>query len=113
MVKSTWPGVSMMLMRCPMPFVRALGRRPEAVRRGRRDRDAALLLLDHPVHGRGAVVDLAHLVVDARVIEDPLGHRGLARIDVGHDPDVARSLQGVSRATFVLRVVESGAVAGF
>ena len=43
----------------------ALGRRPEAVRRGRRDRDAALLLLNHPIHRRGAVMDFAHLVVDA------------------------------------------------
>jgi hypothetical protein len=33
-------------------------------------------------------VDLADLVVDPRVIEDPLGRRGLARIDVGHDADV-------------------------
>src|SRR2546423_10771198 len=29
---------------------------------GRRDRDAALLLLLHPVHRRGALVDLADLV---------------------------------------------------
>ncbi len=53
------------------------------------DRDAALLLLFHPVHHRGALVDLADLVRAARVVEDALGRRGLARVDVGHDPDVA------------------------
>ena len=58
-------------------------------RGGRRgDGDASLLLLLHPVHGRGAVVDLADLVGLAGVVEDPLGRRGLARVDVGHDPDV-------------------------
>ena len=35
---------------------------PEAGRRGRGDRDAALLLLLHPVHRRGAFVHLADLV---------------------------------------------------
>jgi hypothetical protein len=57
-------------------------------RRGR-DGDAALLLLLHPVHRGGALVDLTDLVVDAGVEEDPLGRRGLARVDVRHDPDVA------------------------
>ena len=61
---------------------------PERRRRSRRDRDAALLLLDHPVHDGGALVHLAHLVRAARVVEDPLRRRGLARVDVGHDPDV-------------------------
>src|SRR5262249_31413652 len=49
---------------------RALSRLPEAVRRGRGDRDPALLLLDHVVHRRGAFVDLTDLVVDARVVEN-------------------------------------------
>src|SRR6476659_6773584 len=49
----------------------------------------ALLLLDHPVHGGRAFVDLAHLVGAAGVVEDALGRRGLARVDMGHDPDVA------------------------
>src|SRR6266545_2403511 len=62
---------------------------PRAGRRGGRDRDAALLLLLHPVHRRGAVVDLADLVADPRVEQDPLGRRGLAGVDVSHDPDVA------------------------
>ena len=62
---------------------------PEAGRRGGRDRDAALLLLLHPVHRGRAVVDLTDLVVDAGVEQDALGRGGLARVDVGHDPDVA------------------------
>ena len=66
---------------------------PERRRRSRRDRDPALLLLLHPVHDCGALVDLAHLVGAAGVVEDPLGRRRLARVDVGHDPDVADALE--------------------
>src|SRR4051812_6629269 len=67
--------------------------RPEARGRGGRDRDAALLLLRHPVHRGGAVVDLADLVGDAGVVEDALGRGGLAGIDVRHDADVADLIQ--------------------
>ena len=56
------------------------------------DGHAALLLLDHPVHGGSAVVHLADLMSLARVVEDALGRRRLARVDVGHDADVARVL---------------------
>ena len=63
-------------------------------RGGRGDRDAALLLLDHVVHDRGAFVHLADLVGTTRVVEDPLGRRGLARVDVSHDPDVAGLFEG-------------------
>ena len=62
---------------------------PLAGGRGRRDRDAPLLLLLHPVHHGSALVDLAHLVGAARVVEDPLRRRRLAGVDVGHDADVA------------------------
>ncbi len=68
---------------------------PVAGRRGRGDRDAALLLLDHPVHRRGAIVDFADLVVDARVVEDALRRRRLAGVDVGHDADVSAFLEGM------------------
>ena len=62
---------------------------PEA-RGGRRgDGHAALLLLDHPVHGSSTVVDLADLVGLAGVVEDALGSGGLTGIDVGHDADVS------------------------
>ena len=58
------------------------------------DGDAPLLLLRHVVHGRGAVVHFADLVALAGVVEDALGRRGLARVDVGHDADVAGALEG-------------------
>ena len=62
---------------------------PEGRDGGGGDRDATFLLLVHPVHGGGAVVGLADLVVDAGVVENTLGRRCLAGIDVGHDADVA------------------------
>ena len=83
-VKSTWPGVSMMLMRYSVSF-----RIQNAGRRGGRDRDAALLLLLHPVHRRGAFVHLADFVRLAGVVQDALGRSRLPGIDVGHDADVA------------------------
>ncbi len=58
-------------------------------REGRGDGDAALLLLLHPIHGRGAFVHLAHLMALAGVIEDALGRGRLAGINVGHDAEVA------------------------
>src|SRR5208337_3070884 len=61
---------------------------PESGRRGGRDGDAALLLLLHPVHGRGAVVDFADLMGLARVVEDALRRRRLSGIDVGHDAEI-------------------------
>ena len=84
-VKSTWPGVSMMLIRWS---------RHCSGRRGGRDRDAALLLLLHPVHRGRALVDLADLVRAPRVVEDALGRRRLAGVDVRHDADVAGLLEG-------------------
>ncbi len=67
---------------------------PEAGRGGGRDRDAALLLLLHPVHGRSAVVHFADLVVHTRVEQDTFSRRGLASVDVGRDTDVAVALDG-------------------
>src|SRR5688572_7150384 len=61
---------------------------PETSRRSRGDGDAALLLLLHPVHGRRALVHLADLVRDARVIKDTFRGGGLTGIDVGHDADI-------------------------
>ena len=70
------------------PVVAPLGRR-----RRRRDRDAALLLLRHPVHRGGALVHLAELVGAAGVVEDALRRRRLAGVDMRHDPDVADAVQ--------------------
>jgi hypothetical protein len=66
---------------------------PEAGRRSRRDRDAALLFLLHPVHHGRSFVNLTNLVGDARVEQDPFRRGGLAGIDVRHDADVARPVQ--------------------
>jgi hypothetical protein len=57
------------------------------------DRDAPLLLLHHPVHRGSALVHLAKLVSLAGVEENTLGGRGLAGVDVRHNPDVAQHIQ--------------------
>src|SRR5262249_49428111 len=69
---------------------------PETRGGGGSDRDAALLLLNHPVHRGGAFVDFAQFVVPTRVIEDPLGGRRLTGVDVSHDPDVAGGFERMS-----------------
>ena len=68
---------------------------PERGGRSRRDRDATLLLLLHPVHRRGTFVHFADLVALAGVIEDALGGRGLAGVDMRHDTEVAVVLDGM------------------
>src|SRR6202012_674055 len=69
---------------------------PERGRRGRRNGDAALLFLLHPVHRRGTFVHFADLVALAGVIKDALGGRGLAGIDMRHDTEVAVVLYGMN-----------------
>ena len=69
---------------------------PEGRRRGRRDGDAALLLLLHPVHGRSAVVHFADLMRLAGIIEDALSGRRLPGINVGHDAEVTIVLDSVA-----------------
>ena len=49
---------------------------------------AALLLLNHPVHGGSALMDLTDLVGLTGVVKNTLGRGGLTGIDVGHDADV-------------------------
>ena len=57
---------------------------------GRRgDRDPPLALQLHVVHHRALTLDLLDHVGAAGVIQDPLGQRGLARVDVGRDADIA------------------------
>jgi hypothetical protein len=78
---------------------------PEAGGRRRLDRDAALLLLDHEVRGRSAVVNLTDLVDLAGQLEDALGGGGLARVHVSENPDVSLLGEVVHNVLFVgLRV---------
>ena len=49
---------------------------------------AALLLLNHPVHGGSALMDLTDLVGLTGVVKNTLGRGGLTGIDVGHNADV-------------------------
>ena len=65
---------------------------PGAGGRRRRDRDAALLLLRHPIHRRRAFMDLANAVRAARVKQHALRGRGLTGIDVRHDADIPATL---------------------
>ena len=51
--------------------------------------DSPLLFLFHPVHCGSSVVHLTNFVVDAGIIEDALGGRGLSRVNVGTDANVA------------------------
>ena len=49
---------------------------------------ATLLLLNHPVHGGSALMNLTDLVGLAGVVKNTLGRGGLTSIDVSHDADV-------------------------
>ena len=106
-VKSTCPGVSMMLTRCSMPsnaLIDALLRElfPHGGDGRGGDGDAALVLLLHPVgrwpRRRGPRRSVDH----AGVKQDALGQRRLAGVDVRGDADVAGALQ---------RILAIGAVA--
>lgn len=81
MVKSTWPGVSIMLITLSFQWqvvqAEVMG-------------NAALLFLGHKVHCGRALVDLAHAVDFPRVEENALRKRGLACVNVGDDADVAQ-----------------------
>ena len=84
-VKSTWPGVSMMLIVIGCPC----GVLPAAGDRRRDDRDAPLPLLFQVVGRRVSLVHVPHPVDLTGVVEDAFGGRGLAGVDVGNDADVA------------------------
>ena len=75
---------------------------PEARGSRRGDGYAALLLLDHPVHGGSTVVDLTDLVGLAGVVENALGSGGLTGIDVGHDADVSQVFELVLHLCHIL-----------
>ena len=62
---------------------------PVAGRSGGRNGDTTFLFLFHPVHGGSAVMHFAELVVHAREEQNTFGRRGLARVDVGRNTDIA------------------------
>ena len=78
---------------------------PERGGSGAGDGDAPLLLLLHPVHGGGTLMNLSHLVGKARVVQDPLRCGGLAGIDVCHDADVTCIFQLCVGAHCLVHVV--------
>ena len=81
---------------------------PGAGGAGRSDGDAAFLLLGHEIHGGGAVMNLAHAMDAAGKIEDALGERGLAGVDVGDDADIAQTGQAIFLGPFFRAHASSG-----
>ena len=66
---------------------------PANAGRRRGDGDPPLTLLAHPVHDRGAFVHAPNVPFNPRLVENALGQRGLAGIDVGANAHVAQRLQ--------------------
>ena len=61
---------------------------PEGGNSSRSNGNTTLLLLNHPVCGRGAIMHLAHFVTFASVKKDALGGGGFTSIHVSNDTDV-------------------------
>ena len=61
----------------------------------RSDGDATLLLLYHPVHGGGAVVNFTYLMTTASIIEDTLRRGRLTGVDVSHDADITHEVERI------------------
>ena len=66
-----------------------------AGRSSRRDRNTALLLQLHVVHGRRALVHFTDLVVDTCVEQHAFRRGRLTGVNVRHDPDVAYVLKRI------------------
>src|SRR5690606_21941781 len=78
-------------------------------RHGRRvNSDAALRFLRIVVGLGRAFIDFAELMGGARVIENPLRRRRLARIDVGNDADVSDVLNRRGHRSFSPRSTLDG-----
>ena len=65
---------------------------PETGYRRRRDGDAALLLLLHPVGGRSTVMHFTQLVSHAGVKQNALGGSGFTGIDVSGNTNITVAL---------------------
>ncbi|RMN78929.1 hypothetical protein ALQ53_04627 [Pseudomonas cannabina] len=69
-------------------FVLLLGTLPKGSNSSRSNGNTTLLLLNHPVRGRGAIMHLAHFVAFAGVKKDALGGGGFTSIHVSDDTNV-------------------------
>ena len=67
---------------------------PMAGRSSGRNRNAALLLLNHPVHGGSTIMNLTNLVGNTGVEEDTLSSGRLTGINVSHDTDITSFFKG-------------------
>ena len=61
----------------------------------RSDSNTTLLLLLHPVHGRGTFIGLADFIVYTGVVQNTLCQSGFSRIDMRHDTNVPGSLKRI------------------
>ncbi len=55
----------------------------------RSDGDSPILLILHPVHDSLSIMHFSDLVGFSGIIENPFSDRGLARINVGHNPYIS------------------------
>ena len=62
---------------------------PAAGCNSRGNRNAAFLLIMHPVHYRFAVMNLADFVGTACIVKYPLGYCCLASVNMGYNPDIS------------------------
>ena len=56
--------------------------------------NTTFLLLNHPVHGRAAVMSLTNFMVNTGVVQDTLGGGSFTSIDVSHNTDVTGEFKG-------------------
>src|SRR6266852_4798131 len=63
---------------------------PKASGSSRRNRNAALLLLGHPVHCRSPFMYLTHTVNLLGIEENALSHGGFASVDMSNDTNISR-----------------------
>jgi hypothetical protein len=75
---------------------------PERGRRSGGNRNATLLLLLHPVHGRGTIMHFADFVRFAGVVQNAFSRRRFTGINVCHDAEVTVTVYGYSRAILIL-----------
>ncbi len=66
---------------------------PKTRGRRRRNRDAPLLLLHHPIHRSRAIVDFANAMRFSRVIKNPFCRGRLTRINMCNNANITRLFQ--------------------